>query len=870
MNTIVVMPGGFHPFHAGHAALYNSARQAFPDADVYVAATNSQEERPFPFSVKEKLAKVAGVEPGHFVQVKSPFSSEEITSKYDPNDTVLIFVKSQKNAKNGSDPEGPFPAEVDPSTGKLPLVTRGPRKGQPVSDRLQYYKGNEKNLQPMSRHSYLAYLPTVKFGPGITSASEIRNKWPTFNDKRKLAMVMSLYPATQKNPKLAQNVVGMLDQVMGGQEGLAEGLEQQYLWHGSRQKIPMLEPRQSVDTGGAVGSNQNAIYATSDPKVAIAMGLTTPGSDTGMFPNDPQMVLFSGKIRKGENVYLHKVPMNGPDGKPQFVQGGNSREFHSVSGVEVIKPTEIKAVPVDKYLNLIRQATQQDLELRKKYMKQGVAEGFNGGDIELSHSMSPDILYVHVTSDGSDVGGARFKKIDGVWTGDIVHVYPQFRRQGVATKIYDYAEELVGKINPSKTLKPKGKKFWSSRDTQGVAEGSEEKDNLIWTLNSFGYYSDNSSVYVNDDGDKIVRVGSEWKHQSGKRGRGPEELGNFLSSNQGVAEARSNPERNRRSGSGKYDLINYAEDNITDKDNWAVSMTVEPKLGINPQAAVSEDTPKGIYFYPLRYFMQMADRDESLPWGNDYPYIQLFQYDRSREMTKKTKVDPAKLKKALLQYCPEEVIQQASEEGDYDGTPYWFIYDCLSRLGNSDETNIVRWNKVLRDLGFTSVYDDGRGWIAYNEPTQGVVLDPRIIKQHKMFDNRNPTLQNRRYDIQGLADAIGWSSYFQRESQLQRIYNHPDEKKVMLDVAKSMLKPFLGKSSEEADAMGYNQALKAAADKVIEILKNTKNVDEGFGLPMPGTYEQEHGTRTPSRKQHITAMTYENDMSKISDYIDEK
>jgi predicted GNAT family acetyltransferase len=30
---------------------------------------------------------------------------------------------------------------------------------------------------------------------------------------------------------------------------------------------------------------------------------------------------------------------------------------------------------------------------------------------------------------------------------------------------------LVGKIIPSKTLKPKGKKFWSNRDTQGVAEG---------------------------------------------------------------------------------------------------------------------------------------------------------------------------------------------------------------------------------------------------------------------------------------------------------------------------------------------------------------------------------------------------------------
>ena len=161
-------------------------------------------------------------------------------------------------------------------------------------------------------------------------------------------------------------------------EDVAEGkIINSYLWHGSRQKIPMLEPRQSVDTGGAAGSNQNAIYATSDPKVAIAMGLTTPGSDTGMFPNDPQMVLFSGKIRKGEYVYLHKLPFKGPDGKPQFVQGGNSREFHSIPEVKSIKPTEIKAIPVNKYLNLIRKATPADLKLRKKYMKEAVAEAFD-------------------------------------------------------------------------------------------------------------------------------------------------------------------------------------------------------------------------------------------------------------------------------------------------------------------------------------------------------------------------------------------------------------------------------------------------------------------------------------------------------------
>ena len=193
--------------------------------------------------------------------------------------------------------------------------------------------------------------------------------------------------------------------------------------------------------------------------------------------------------------------------------------------------------------------------------------------------------------------------------------------------------------------------------------------------------------------------------------------------------------QNVKAESGMKELQSVAA-TISDPENWAISMTGEPKLGINPQVGISEDTPKGIYFYPLDYAVDSARRGKKLPWGDNMPYIQLFQYDRSGEMTKKTKVDPARLKQALLQYCPEEVIQQAAEENEYDGTPYWFIYDCLSRLGKGDETNVVRWNKVLRDLGFTSVYDDGAGWIAHNEPTQGVVLDPRIIKQHKTISNK--------------------------------------------------------------------------------------------------------------------------------------
>jgi hypothetical protein len=58
-------------------------------------------------------------------------------------------------------------------------------------------------------------LPTVEFGPGMTSATEIRGAWPQLNEKRKTTLVMSLYPKTQTNPKLAATVVKLLDTAIG-------------------------------------------------------------------------------------------------------------------------------------------------------------------------------------------------------------------------------------------------------------------------------------------------------------------------------------------------------------------------------------------------------------------------------------------------------------------------------------------------------------------------------------------------------------------------------------------------------------------------------------------------------------------------------
>lgn len=202
MKKLVIIPGGFHPFHAGHKALYDAARDAFPSADIYLAATADTSTRPFPFEVKKKLARIAGVDGHRFIQVKSPFRAEEITQHYDPASTVLIFARSEKDR------------DQQPRAGGI--------KKDGTASYLQPFKRN--GLQPMNQHGYMVYLPTVQFGPGMTSATEIRAKWPGMDAEQKSNLVQQLYPDTQVKPKLVDVIVQMLDHIMGGNKEVDEAV----------------------------------------------------------------------------------------------------------------------------------------------------------------------------------------------------------------------------------------------------------------------------------------------------------------------------------------------------------------------------------------------------------------------------------------------------------------------------------------------------------------------------------------------------------------------------------------------------------------------------------------------------------------------
>jgi hypothetical protein len=104
-----------------------------------------------------------------------------------------------------------------------------------------------KRLEPFAQHAYMAYLPTVEFGPGaFTSASEIRAAWPKLTPKRRLALVMSLYPSTQKDPAGAQDIVRIFDQNIGG---MAEDISRRGFLQGTTAAAGMA-------AAGAVGAKE--------------------------------------------------------------------------------------------------------------------------------------------------------------------------------------------------------------------------------------------------------------------------------------------------------------------------------------------------------------------------------------------------------------------------------------------------------------------------------------------------------------------------------------------------------------------------------------------------------------------------------------
>ena len=166
-TVIVVYPGRFQPMGKHHAAVYKKLASKFGKSNTFVVTSNkvALPKSPLNFKEKQMIMRKHGI--SNVVQVKNPYQAQELTSKYDPETTALLFAVGKKDMMEN------------------PRFKVGLKKnGEPSY--FQYYDKNKDNLQPFTKHGYLVVAPHVSLkvpGFGEMSGTTLRAALATADQK---------------------------------------------------------------------------------------------------------------------------------------------------------------------------------------------------------------------------------------------------------------------------------------------------------------------------------------------------------------------------------------------------------------------------------------------------------------------------------------------------------------------------------------------------------------------------------------------------------------------------------------------------------------------------------------------------------------
>ena len=223
MKTVVIYPGRFHPFHKGHASVYNTLVKKFGKDAVWIATSNKIDppKSPFSFTEKRDMMALTGVDPSRVVQVVMPYIAKEITDSYNPDDTILLFAVSDKDM--AEDPRFQFKPKQD---------------GSP-----SYYQPAQKNMRPFKEHGYIITVPTLDFkvlGQPMRSASEFRANFAAADSDTQKAMMTDLFG------KYDKRIHDIMSQKISEQLTRADSILEQLIELGADDKY-IIEACQRVD-----------------------------------------------------------------------------------------------------------------------------------------------------------------------------------------------------------------------------------------------------------------------------------------------------------------------------------------------------------------------------------------------------------------------------------------------------------------------------------------------------------------------------------------------------------------------------------------------------------------------------------------------
>ena len=154
MRIVCIYPGRFNPFHSSHYAVYKYLTSKFGSKNVYIVTSDIVKDKS-PFTFKEKafiMNKMFKIPYSNILQKNEPYKAEKLTSEFDPNNTVLVYVSTEKDPGRtvgryfkGQLPKNPKPYKQQAYIINIPLI-HNTIQGQEVSGTTIRNLFSSKNL----------------------------------------------------------------------------------------------------------------------------------------------------------------------------------------------------------------------------------------------------------------------------------------------------------------------------------------------------------------------------------------------------------------------------------------------------------------------------------------------------------------------------------------------------------------------------------------------------------------------------------------------------------------------------------------------------------------------------------------------------
>jgi cytidyltransferase-like protein len=189
-KLVVIFPGRFQPFHAGHKRYYESAKKKFTGADFYIATSSNTnksalkepEKYPFDFNDKKRIITATGIKPEEVVETKNPYTPEEILKNYNKDLDKVIFLVGKKDM------------ETDPRFTFLPTKSGAPSYFQRFT--------TIEDTETFATHAYVDAPGTITFdvdGVPCTGATQLRNEFRNGDDKKRQRIVAAVVGRPDRN-----------------------------------------------------------------------------------------------------------------------------------------------------------------------------------------------------------------------------------------------------------------------------------------------------------------------------------------------------------------------------------------------------------------------------------------------------------------------------------------------------------------------------------------------------------------------------------------------------------------------------------------------------------------------------------------------